>query len=135
MDESEVYLVAMVSRFDGNNVTDRQIINSEEVKIYTPAGIFEGPVSGEIVSYPNPFSDRITFEFDLPALTDLKMEITDVMGRHISTVAQGMMGSGRHSLYWNGKNDDGMQAANGIYVARITGTNGELFSTRINLAK
>lgn len=73
---------------------------------------------------PNPFNPatRIDFELQQPDVVDLT--IFDVAGRRIRTLMAGSLGSGPHSVSWDGKSTDGGAVANGIYRYILTTTTG-----------
>lgn len=52
--------------------------------------------------YPNPFNPETTIRFNLPVQSAVKIEVYDVTGRLISTLLQGYLSAGSHSIRWNG---------------------------------
>lgn len=135
-DENEIHIVGLVSRFDGANTTDRKVLNSEEMQLLTPAGIANSVNDDiHITAYPNPFSDRVTVEFDLKNTTTLRMDVLNAVGQVVTTVAEGIMNGGMHSLYWNARNDQGQDVANGLYFIRITTEDGAVLTHRVNVAR
>ena len=51
-------------------------------------------------NFPNPFDDYTTIEFWLPDQRHVKLEIFDVLGRRLETLANERMGAGWHMLEW-----------------------------------
>jgi flagellar hook assembly protein FlgD len=51
----------------------------------------------------------------------VRIDIFDLGGRHVRALDAGLLGSGRHGVHWNGRNDRDAEVANGVYVARFTG--------------
>lgn len=70
-------------------------------------------------NYPNPFNPSTSISFYMPGPDRVRLEIFDVQGRRIRTLADRQMEGGRHTLHWNGSNDAGRQVASGIYVYRL----------------
>ncbi len=71
---------------------------------------------------PNPFQVRSRFSFTLPAGNRVWLEIFDVGGRRVRTLAKGEgLGAGLHERSWDGRDDHGQQLAAGIYFARLRG--------------
>lgn len=69
---------------------------------------------------PNPFNPRTEIRFDLPqAVAGLTLEVFDLAGRRVATLAEGPHPAGRHSVVWNGADDDGRPVASGIYLYRL----------------
>jgi hypothetical protein len=71
-------------------------------------------------AHPNPFSRATTIRFDLPRTSPVKVEVFDVQGRRIATLASGVREAGRHTLSWDGRTDRGGRAEAGVYLCRMT---------------
>ncbi|NNE34190.1 MAG: T9SS type A sorting domain-containing protein [Rhodothermales bacterium] len=65
-------------------------------------------------NYPNPFSGATTVEFDVPSASDVTIEVFDLLGRKVETVADGLYGSGTHTF-----TVDASGWANGMYLYRL----------------
>lgn len=68
---------------------------------------------------PNPTRGATRFDFALPRSAHVQLDIHDVLGRRVATVASGDFSGGVHRLAWNGANDRGGPAPNGMYYARF----------------
>jgi hypothetical protein len=64
-------------------------------------------------SYPNPFFTTTTLRINLTQAETVKLEIFDLQGRLISTLADGEQASGLNIYHWNARD-----AASGVYFAR-----------------
>ncbi len=89
-----------------------------------PVGVFEPrPASGAVRfagPWPNPASGSARFAVDLPVSTPVRLEIFDVAGRRVRTVAPAEpFAAGRHALVWDGRNESGARAASGVFFARL----------------
>ena len=73
------------------------------------------------VAFPNPFVRRTSIVFDLAASTNVRLEILDLQGRVVRTLADGERHAGRHTAEWDGRDGGGAPVAEGLYFARITG--------------
>jgi hypothetical protein len=71
--------------------------------------------------FPNPFSGTSTVRFDLAHPVDLRLEIFDLSGRRVSTLANREMEPGRYSLSWDGRGDSGAPLGPGLYFVRMSG--------------
>lgn len=60
---------------------------------------------------------RISFGVSHP--TQGSLSIFDVAGRRVRTLASGDLAAGIHWIDWDGRNDRGLTAASGVYVARL----------------
>ncbi len=68
--------------------------------------------------HPNPSGGPIRFAFDLPAPAPVRLEVFDLSGRRVASLASGETGAGHHELSWNA----GGRAAGaaGLYFARFS---------------
>ena len=67
---------------------------------------------------PNPFTERTTIRLALPVASDALVEVYDVTGRLVTTLADGTMPAGENRLVWDGADSRGAAAATGIYFCR-----------------
>jgi hypothetical protein len=70
-------------------------------------------------NYPNPFNPETTIEFALAIRAEVKLEIYDVLGRKVATLADEIRNAGRYSIHWNGKSTAGISVPSGIYFYRL----------------
>ena len=70
-------------------------------------------------NYPNPFNSSTTIPFALPASGVVQMEIFDVLGQTIRTLAAQDMPAGLHQFSWDGRDGAGRQVAGGVYFYRL----------------
>lgn len=65
-------------------------------------------------NYPNPFNPTTHIAFDLPARSFVSLDVYDLLGRRVATLAEGIMESGRHELDW-----DASGHPSGMYLYRL----------------
>ncbi|MGH7450610.1 MAG: pre-peptidase C-terminal domain-containing protein, partial [bacterium] len=70
-------------------------------------------------NYPNPFNPNTKIRFALPVSGKVKLEIYDLLGNMVRTLVSREMSAGRHEILWDGRNQDGLTVAVGIYLYRI----------------
>jgi hypothetical protein len=71
-------------------------------------------------NHPNPFNPSTTIQFDLPASGGLvRLQVFDVTGRLVRTLVSEPLGSGRHSVDWDGRDSRGQLVGSGTYFARL----------------
>jgi len=70
-------------------------------------------------NYPNPFNPSTSISFYLPGPDRVRLEIFDVGGRLIRTLADGRFEGGRHTVRWNGTNEAGRPVSSGVYLCRL----------------
>jgi hypothetical protein len=68
---------------------------------------------------PNPFNPTTAIEFSAPAAGEVQVEIFDVTGRLVRTLAVGGVTPGRHQALWDGRGSRGDAQASGIYFYRL----------------
>ena len=70
-------------------------------------------------NYPNPFNPVTNISFDIPEVAEVTLEIYNVMGQKVRTLAQGQHEPGRYKIQWNATNDYGQALSSGMYIYRI----------------
>ena len=65
-------------------------------------------------NYPNPFNPVTAIRFALPQPGDIALELFDVTGRRLATIAEGRFDAGEHEVRW-----DGSGFASGVYLYRL----------------
>lgn len=53
-------------------------------------------------NYPNPFRGQTAISFTLARTDEVQIDVFDVLGRRVKTVANGTFASGQHTVLWNG---------------------------------
>ncbi len=81
-------------------------------------------------SYPNPMHDVGTISFRLDAAQPVLLRITDMLGRHVSTLVDSWQTAGRHSVRWNGRGADGRHVPAGNYYIHLSSSR-EVMTRRI----
>ena len=54
-------------------------------------------------NHPNPFNPSTTISFSLPKAGETTVEVFNVSGQKVATLASGFRQAGRHSIIWNAK--------------------------------
>ena len=70
-------------------------------------------------NYPNPFNSSTTIRYRLAEPGQVRLEIFDVQGRKVKTLANGYAGSGVYQVEWDGTDASGKPVATGVYLARL----------------
>ena len=66
-------------------------------------------------NYPNPFNPSTQIKFGLPENNHVKLEVFDLLGNLVTTLADETMDAGYHVVNWNASN-----YTSGVYFYRIT---------------
>jgi hypothetical protein len=70
-------------------------------------------------SHPNPANGATTVKFDLPSISAVRLEVFDVLGRHVRTLAQGTYPAGSHVAVWDRLQTNGRPVPLGVYLCRL----------------
>lgn len=68
---------------------------------------------------PNPAGTSTVIRFDLPRASSARLEVFDLLGRHVVTLADGMYPAGRHAKAWDLRDGSGAPLRPGVYVYRL----------------
>ena len=80
-------------------------------------------------NYPNPFNPNTKINFSLSSDDFIILEIYDITGRQIETLAKDLFKAGYHSLEFNGSN-----LQSGVYIYKLTTSKG-ILSNKMLLVK
>ncbi len=78
-----------------------------------PEAVALGPCS------PNPFWTTTEIAYALPTWDRVRLEVFDVAGRRVRTLADGMGVPGVHRMSWDGLDDQARPVAAGVYYAKL----------------
>ena len=71
-------------------------------------------------NYPNPFNPRTTITFHLPVAANISLHVFNVLGQRIKTIIDNQrFQPGYYSVQWDGNNDSGRKASNGVYFLQL----------------
>ena len=115
---------------DGGAQFDGLAIDSIRVLLYDPAqqpppllavapGAAGGPAIALGIPAPNPSHGPTRIGFALEQAGVARLQILDLAGRHVRTLADGPCAAGSHAQTWDGRDDAGRAAPAGIYLARL----------------
>ena len=66
-------------------------------------------------NFPNPFNPATTIEFDLPHDAIVRLEVFNLLGEEVATLAQSTESVGRHKVVWNGRDRNDNPVSSGVY--------------------
>jgi hypothetical protein len=69
----------------------------------------------DIICTPNPATNSIRIDFNISDDEVIKLEIININGEIVKTIADGFMEPGRHSILWDTKDENGNLLPGGIY--------------------
>jgi hypothetical protein len=77
------------------------------------------PEAARLSASPNPFVDLATLSFAQPRASHLRLQIFDLHGRLVRTLADEWHAAGTERFPWDGRADDGRVVVAGVYFARV----------------
>lgn len=85
--------------------------------------------------YPNPFNQELTVEYQVNSdFTTVKIEVLDLSGKIVKTLANTGQQQGFYQLKWNGQDNFGIQVKNGLYLVRLM-TNENVLVKKVHFTK
>ncbi|MFQ6116221.1 MAG: FlgD immunoglobulin-like domain containing protein, partial [bacterium] len=74
-------------------------------------------------NYPNPFNPSTTILFEIPASAKngvhVEVKVYNILGQLVNTLVDEMKLPGRYTVTWNGRYENGLKAASGLYLFKI----------------
>jgi hypothetical protein len=74
-------------------------------------------------AYPNPFNPETSINFSLPWEAPVLVEVYNDQGQKIRTLLDDRVNAGEFRVSWDGRDDNGVQVASGMYLYRIQAPN------------
>lgn len=71
------------------------------------------------LAYPNPFHSHTTIRFSLDRPEQVSLNIYDMAGRWVETLANGPQSPGEHALIWDGTDSHGNAMPSATYFYRL----------------
>jgi len=109
--------------FDGGNFMIQAIVDSG-TGIDVPGTLTSHRLS--CANYPNPFNPSTTVWVNLPQAGNTTVNIYNVKGQVVKTLASGSMTAGQHTLVWNGEDNAGRPCSSGLYFYRVSTPQGSV---------
>jgi hypothetical protein len=83
---------------------------------------------------PNPSNPSTAIGFELRRPGEIRIQIFDLAGRHVRTLADGVWPAGRHSVTWSGTDDRESPVASSVYLVRLE-ADGRNWTQRLALVR
>ena len=75
-------------------------------------------------NYPNPFNPTTTIGYVLPTAADVRLEVFNLAGQHITTLVSAHQLAGRHTVEWDATDAQGQAVVSGVYFYRLQASPG-----------
>ena len=70
-------------------------------------------------SYPNPFTNFTTIEYDVPSEQNVVIRIFNIRGQTIRTLVNEDKNAGYYTVVWDGTNENGDEVSSGVYFCQM----------------
>jgi hypothetical protein len=71
-------------------------------------------------NYPNPFNPETTIQFDIAEESTVKLQVYNMRGQLVKTLVNAKLKAGKHSIVWNGRNENKEKVSSGIYLYKVS---------------
>ena len=85
-------------------------------------------------NYPNPFTPATTIQYALSDDATVRLDITDLIGRSLTTLVDARQAARSYTVTWDGTTDSGARAPGGVYIYRLT-ANGRIQARQLTLVR
>ncbi|MCU0607133.1 MAG: agmatine deiminase family protein [Candidatus Edwardsbacteria bacterium] len=88
-------------------------------------GVAQGPATGPAATIgtlqaaPNPATNGTAISFQLAGRSQVRLTVYDIAGRNVRSLLREELPAGRHSVRWDGKNQDGAAVGSGVYFVAL----------------
>ncbi|MGD9546228.1 MAG: hypothetical protein AB7V45_01650 [Candidatus Krumholzibacteriia bacterium] len=89
-----------------------------DAQVYFPTDVPEAGVFNAS-QHPNPFNPRCEVRFNLPATGPVSVKVFGLRGDLVATVLDEVRPAGAGSVFWDGKDQRGAEAASGVYFYEV----------------
>jgi uncharacterized protein (TIGR02145 family) len=119
-------LVELIDESDPNrrfmsttNALGKYYIQIPETGINEPSPVNPGTFSLS-QNYPNPFNPSTVIEYALSQPADVRLEVSNILGRKVRTLFNGHQSASRHRIAWDALDDLGHGVPAGVYICTLT---------------
>ena len=77
-------------------------------------------------NYPNPFNPTTRIDYSVVSDGHVTLNVYDITGRLVSTLVDGYVDAGYHSVMWDGIDDNGRVVSAGIYFYSLQSENSSM---------
>tara|TARA_B100000586_G_scaffold161651_1_gene117798 strand:- start:2113 stop:2469 length:357 start_codon:yes stop_codon:yes gene_type:complete len=96
---------------------DNELLATHGNKYLVPEVFALNPV------FPNPFNRSASIRYLLPIDAEIKLDVFNTKGVHISRLFEGGKHAGVHTLSWDGKDNYGQDISSGMYIILLEANN------------
>ncbi len=135
-------ITAIEVKGPGGQVVTDFVISSDSGTVYGAGGVVVAAVdpdgdnggTSQLTAYPNPAGTDVRLRFNLKRAGTASLDIFDAAGRRVRHLETPPAGDGDQSAMWDGRGDQGVSLASGVYYARLSWQGG-FETTRVTLLR
>ena len=102
---------------------DISVSQIDSLQTVMETDIEKTPKKFYVGNYPNPFNPETVIEYSIPTDADVVIEVYNIVGQKIDILVNERKKSGKHSVLWKGKDNNGKSVASGVYFYKIKADN------------
>jgi|GEM_PF-1806905 len=115
-DDSMQAIVLWVSDRSGEN---RLWMTTSKVPVAVQAETMVPQQLSVSQNYPNPFNATTAIEYEVPQAGDISIDIFDLRGQRILSIARQAAAPGTYTYQWEGDDSQGSAVSSGLYFIRV----------------
>ena len=77
-------------------------------------------VNYKLSNYPNPFNPNTTISYQINQSGKVELSVYNIKGQKVKTLINEFKQTGKHSVVWNGKDNNSKRVSSGVYLYKIT---------------
>jgi len=111
------------ANFDGFRVDSVRLVTFNPGSQPAPVAVGESSAHSTLdlaPPSPNPTRSAARFAFTLPTSAHVTLEVLDLQGRRVSSLADGLYGAARYEMGWDLRDERGRRAPPGLYLVRLS---------------
>jgi len=103
------------------NLAANRVINlTEDTTTAISENVVEAPITYALEqNHPNPFNPSTMIKYALSKQVTVKLEIFDMLGRHVRTLVNQLQQVGHYAITWDGRNEQGQAVASGTFLYQL----------------
>jgi 1,4-alpha-glucan branching enzyme len=122
--ENTGFLPADATPYDGFVQSLAVQLPARSLLVFRPAGAVSAPAPAVVAAArltvaPSPARGRATISWSAPRAGTARLDVMDLAGRRVATLADGPVTAGERRSVWNGADDAGRAVPAGVYFARL----------------
>ncbi len=127
------YEYFVTAQYNLGESTPSNIITIEFLNADIPIGVIDK--TQFIASYPNPFNPATTLSFSISEANLVSILIYNQKGQLVNDLFNDYLSKGTYEVVWNGRNNDNIPVASGLYFAVLKENNSNRDSRKLILLK